>query len=125
MKLVKTNAIESCRFPPGLRRYQPRYFHVKHCDLPIAIPDRKVISRQPAQIVSQEQPTRRMLYPSCHLHHILHDLLHGRIGDRHVDGADGDHEVKTRDDVSWETQVSKGSIKVYGEVCRKWISMEV
>lgn len=67
---------------------------------PIAIPDRKVIPRQPAQIMPQEQPTRRMLYSSRHLHHILHDLLDGRIGDRHIDGADGDHEVETGNDVS-------------------------
>lgn len=54
----------------------------------------------------QEQPPGRMLHTPAHLEHILHDLLDGRIGHRHVDGADGDHEVQAGYDVSGVSVVS-------------------
>jgi hypothetical protein len=41
-----------------------------------------------------------MLDPSAHFHHVLHDLFDRGIGNGHVDGPDGYHEVKTRDDVA-------------------------
>lgn len=37
---------------------------------------------------------------ATHLHHVLHNLLDGRILNSHVDGPDGDHEVQAGDDIS-------------------------
>lgn len=37
---------------------------------------------------------------ATHLHHVLHDLLDGRILNGHVDGTDRDHEIEARYDVS-------------------------
>jgi hypothetical protein len=41
-----------------------------------------------------------MLYPTTHLHHILHDLLDRRILNCHIDGADSGHKIEARDDIS-------------------------
>lgn len=57
----------------------------------------------------KEQPPRRVLHTPAHLQHILHDLLDGRVRYRHVDGANGDHQVETGDDVSGVSGVSAGS----------------
>ncbi len=37
---------------------------------------------------------------SGHFHHILHDFLDWSIGNGHVHGTDGNHEVKTGNDVA-------------------------
>jgi hypothetical protein len=41
-----------------------------------------------------------VLYSATHLHHVLHDFLNGRILNRHVDGADGAHEVQAGNDIA-------------------------
>jgi hypothetical protein len=58
-----------------------------------------------------------MLYPTTHLHHILHDLFDRRILNCHVDGADGGHKIEARDDVSCilDELVQIGEV-VYGVV---------
>lgn len=67
---------------------------------PVVVSDREMVPRLPRKIMPQEKTSSRMLHTSRHLHHILHDLLNRRIRDTHIDRANGDHKIKTRDDVS-------------------------
>lgn len=53
-----------------------------------------------SEVVTEEQATDGMLHAAAHLHHILHDLLDGRILNGHINCADGDHEVQTRDNIA-------------------------
>lgn len=41
-----------------------------------------------------------MLDAPAHLHHVLHDFLDWRILDRHVHGADSDHQVKAGNNIA-------------------------
>ena len=67
---------------------------------PLAVARRKAVASLAGQIVAQEEAADGVLDAATHLHHVLHDLLDGRILNGHVDGADGDHEVQARDDVA-------------------------
>lgn len=60
----------------------------------------QVVSGLTTKIVAKEETANGMLDTSAHLHHVLHNLLDRGILDAHVDGADGDHEVETRDNVA-------------------------
>jgi len=51
------------------------------------------------KIVPQKQAADRVLHAATHLHHVLHDLLHRRILNGHVDGADSAHEVQAGNDI--------------------------
>lgn len=63
-------------------------------------PDRQVVPCLTTEVMSEEQPTYGVEHAPAHLHHILHDLLDGCVGNGHVYGTDGDHEVEARDDIS-------------------------
>jgi hypothetical protein len=67
---------------------------------PVAVAGREVVTRLAGQIVAQEQAADGVLDAATHLHHVLHDLLDGRILNGHVDGADGAHEVQAGDDIA-------------------------
>ena len=60
---------------------------------------RKVVARLATEVVSKEQTANRMKYTARHLHHVLHNFADGGLWDRHIHGADGDHEVQPGDDV--------------------------
>ena len=62
-------------------------------------PDRQVVPGLTTEIMSEEQTAYGVEHAPAHLHHVLHDFLYRCFGDGHVDGADGDHEVETRDDI--------------------------
>lgn len=62
---------------------------------PLARPDGEVVARLAREVVPQKEAARGVLHAAGHLHHVFHDLLDGGVGDRHVNGADGDHEVET------------------------------
>jgi len=62
--------------PTGATRLSSMYSLWKmRYDSPIAGTDREKVPRLPREVVSQEQPPRRMLYTPRHLQHILHNLL--------------------------------------------------
>ena len=69
-------------------------------NIPRVDADWQVVSCLPTEIMAEEEPSDGMQHPARHLHHVLHDLLDGGVGDRHVHGADCDHEVESGDDVA-------------------------
>lgn len=93
IKLVRTKPIESWRFPPGLPRTVSHSLAKRGENVPWVVAHRKVVARHPAQVVSKEQAACRVLHAASHLHHVLHDLLDRRLGDGHVNGPNGHHEV--------------------------------
>ncbi len=62
--------------------------------------DGKVIAGCTAEVVAEEETSGGMLNTSAHLHDVLHDLFDGSVGYRHVNASNGDHQVKTWDDVA-------------------------
>lgn len=91
------------------------------------ISDGEVVSRHAAEVVPQEETAGRVLDSARHLHHVLHDFLYWRTGNRHVDGADGDHEVQTRDNVAGvlDQLVQVGEVVLPGRVSVIEIRREV
>jgi hypothetical protein len=84
---------------------------------PLAVALWKVVTRLAGEIVAQKQTADGVLDSATHLHHVLHDLLDGRILNGHVDGADGAHEVQARNDIPGilDELVQVGEV-VYGVV---------
>lgn len=66
----------------------------------VAVAHGQMVARLPGEIVSQEQAANGVLYAAAHLHHVLHDLLDGRILNGHVHGADSNHEVEAGDNIA-------------------------
>ena len=65
----------------------------RRLDSPWIVANGEMISRHSGEIVTKEESSSRMLYSTSHFHHILHDFLDGSVGNRHVNGSDGHHEI--------------------------------
>ena len=93
--------MESCKFPLGLvaEKLSGRSYQVFE-NIPCVVSNRQMVPCLPAEIVPEEKSSNGVEYAARHLEHVLHDLLYGRVGDGHVDGADGDHEVESGHDVA-------------------------
>ena len=62
--------------------------------------DGEVVSSLAGEVVPEKKTAYWIEYASAHFHHVLHDFPDWGVGDGHVYGADGDHEVETGDDVA-------------------------
>ena len=123
--------MESCKFPLGLvaEKLSGRSYQAFE-NIPCVVSNRQMVPCLPAEIVPEEKPPDRIEHTTGHFQHILHHFLHLGVGDRHVHGTDGDHEVETGDDVSgildelvqfWQV-MSAGCvsfIKVVGQVSER------
>jgi len=83
----------------------------------LAVSVRQTVARLASEVVAQKKAANGVLDSATHLHHVLHDLLDGRVLDSHVHGADGAHEVQAGDDVAGilDELVEVGEV-VYGVV---------
>lgn len=59
-----------------------------------------MVSRLSAEVVPEEESPNRVQHAARHLQHVLHDLLHGGVRDRHVYRPNGDHEIQSGDDIA-------------------------
>jgi hypothetical protein len=84
--------------PIGLRAVSTPH-RARRTHAPGVVADGQAAARLAGEVVAEEQPADGVEHAARHLHHVLHDLLDGRVRLRHVHGADGDHEVQAREDV--------------------------
>ena len=100
MKLVRTNVIESCKFPLGLvaEKLSGRSYQVFE-NIPCVVSNGQMVPCLPAEIVPEEKSSNGVEYAARHLEHVLHDLLYRGVGNGHVNGPNGDHEVESGHDV--------------------------
>ena len=59
-----------------------------------------MVSRLTRKIMPEEEATDRVQYTTGHLHHVLHNLLHGCFRDRHIHRANSNHKIETRNDIA-------------------------
>ena len=83
-KVVREEVSSSSFVPPSFE-LEGRQEDANSLDSPLILSDRQAIPRLTREVMPQEQSSRRMLNTSSHLHHVLHDLLDGSVGDGHVD----------------------------------------
>ena len=67
---------------------------------PLAVAGWEAVACLAGKVVAQKQAANGVLDTATHLHHVLHNLLDGRILNGHVNGAHGDHEVQARNDIT-------------------------